>query len=38
MPVDNNEHQRINWYTVTRDNLFRIVMHELFDCFVQVSQ
>ena len=41
MPVDNNEHQRIDdvstdrilRYTVTRDNGFRIVTHEVFDCF-----
>ena len=44
MPVDNNEHQRIDdvstglRYTVTRDNGFRIVSHELFACFVQASQ
>ena len=46
MPVDNNEHQRIDdvsndrilRYTVTRDNGFRIVTHEVFDCFVQASQ
>ena len=46
MPVDN---QRIDdaifiyWpdilrYTVSRDNGFRIVTHELFDCFDQASQ
>ena len=48
MPVDNNEHQRIDdvstdgisylRYTVTRDNEFRIVAYELFDCFVLASQ
>ena len=45
MPVDNNEHQRIDdvstdrifygrAYIVNRDNGFRIVSHDLFDCFV----
>ena len=47
MPVNNNEHQRIDdvytdlyilRYTVSSDNGFRIVTHELFDCFVQASQ
>ena len=50
MPVDNNEHQRIDdvstdrisygyiWYTVSRDNGFRFVTHQLFDCCVQASQ
>ena len=51
MPVDNNEHQRIDdvstdrifydiRYTVSRDNGFRIVTHELslIDCCVQASQ
>ena len=45
MPVDNNEHQRIDdistdrtsYGIVTRDNGFRIVTHELFDCFAQTS-
>ena len=45
-PVDNNEHQRIDdvstdriiRYTVSRDNEFRFVTHELFDCCVQASQ
>ena len=47
MPVDNNEHQRIDdastdcisydiW--VSRDNGFRFVTHELFDRCVQASQ
>ena len=47
MPVDNNEHQRID--DVSTDHIsygiqsletmgFRIVTHELFDCFVQESQ
>ena len=42
MPVDNNEHQRIDDVSTgrisTRDNGFRIVTYELFDCFVQASQ
>ena len=47
MPVDNNEHQRID--DVSTDRIFygiqsletmgfRIVTHELFDCLVQASQ
>ena len=43
MPVDNNEHQRIDdistdrisYGIVTRDNGFRLVTHELFDCFAK---
>ena len=48
MSVDNNEHQRIDdvstdgisygIQTLSRDNGFSIVTHELFDCFVQASQ
>ena len=46
MPVRNNEHQMIDdistdlisYGIVTRDNWFRIVAYELFDCFVQASQ
>ena len=50
MPVDNNEHQRIDDVSTdrisygiqsmytVRDNGFHIVTHELFDCFVQASQ
>ena len=46
MPVDNNEHQRIDdvstyrisYGIVTRDNGVGIATHELFDCIVQVSQ
>ena len=46
MPVDNNEHQRIDdvstdrisYGIVTRDSVFRIVTHEWFNCFVQESQ
>ena len=46
MPVNNNEHQRIDdvftdrisYGIVTRNNMFRIVTHELFDCFVQASK
>ena len=46
MPVDNNEHQRIDEVSTDRifydirsvDNGFRIVTHELIDCCVQASQ
>ena len=46
MPVDNNEHERIDdvstdhisYGTLTRDSGFHIVTRELFDCFVQASQ
>ena len=46
MPVDSNEHQRIDdvstdriSYSIQyRDNAFRIVTHESFDCFFQASQ
>ena len=47
MPVNNIEHQRIDDVStdrisygiyITRDNGFRILTHELFDCFVQASQ
>ena len=41
MPVDNNEHQRIDDVSTDRipyDIRFRFVTHELFDCCVKASQ
>ena len=46
MPVDNNEHQRIDDVSTDRisysiqslETMGRIVTHDLSDCFVQASQ